>query len=999
MTDVGNFTIRVQGQGWSQVRNDIARVNGEINKMSNGQKAVQGLATRFVGLQALVTLAMRSFRELKQWVSESITEFRDFEVRMTEVSTILQSLSYEQLPALTAGVNNLSVKFGQSAKDLANGLYDILSAAVPTEDAMRLLNVATEASIAGLTTVSISVDVFTSILNSYGKEVSQAVDISDVLFQTVVRGKLRFEDLASAMGYITPIAANAGVAFEEVAAALATVTRQGLHVDMASRGLALLIQGIVDPTEAAANAAAKYGVEMSGLALRIKGLKGFMDSLSEAASEYGMGIIPQIVRNMRSLRVAMALAGEEGLAGFTEDIDLMATASGRADEALTKMMDTQQRQAQILATSMDLVERKIGEAWSGVDIWWQKSRLWWATLVSGGDATKALDSFDTHIRSIKRSMLELMMATDETKSKGTLSDILLGSDNVSKALSENLDVEGIRAYFSTLDKQAANSERINNLEKIKLALEIPDTSVKNTLNIVEAIQAMADRQTDPFHPFDTRKWALAAEEIEFLDSVFAEINPKLIGTVKTFGDLENITSEVKSTLGELSDEAMALDAAAEELRPSLDHLDEVFATLSQSIDNHKLNILELQNAIEDLKVEVEDTYTALSGQSFNGKLEYELAVKMDETKLDRFKEFSDMAKEYGTEYMDKYIEQYGALDNEIAGAISTIYQYNQAVEAQKKAEAELQKVLDENLLKMRQYELEKMKIQLAGMMRRRGNTRMEEKIMKKIDIETMKLRIENMQKEVEAEEDAKESEVEIMKDAYDQAEAILQEYIDKERHNLWLLKDIRDDEIEDLKEHIQSKREQLQLYTQWYNEELVALENEYDTYHELMQTLADDMPDIYAQLFDTTAIENSIAKMKEYYALLNNPPKSSGSGGGGGGSSSGSGGGVEVPSVAPGTPYSKPYDAIQKIQDDMRNRILGSYASGTDYVPQTGLYQLHRGEKVVPANENINSGNVTINITVNSSDKSDKDVARAIAMEVKKGLIDARTGKTRYGMR
>ena len=999
MTDVGNFTIRLQGQGWSQVRNDIARVNGEINKMSNGQKAVQGLATRFVGLQALVTLAMRSFRELKQWVSESITEFRDFEVRMTEVSTILQSLSYEQLPALTAGVNNLSVKFGQSAKDLANGLYDILSAAVPTEDAMRLLNVATEASIAGLTTVSISVDVFTSILNSYGKEVSQAVDISDVLFQTVVRGKLRFEDLASAMGYITPIAANAGVAFEEVAAALATVTRQGLHVDMASRGLALLIQGIVDPTEAAANAAAKYGVEMSGLALRIKGLKGFMDSLSEAASEYGMGIIPQIVRNMRSLRVAMALAGEEGLAGFTEDIDLMATASGRADEALTKMMDTQQRQAQILATSMDLVERKIGEAWSGVDIWWQKSRLWWATLVSGGDATKALDSFDTHIRSIKRSMLELMMATDETKSKGTLSDILLGSDNVSKALSENLDVEGIRAYFSTLDKQAANSERINNLEKIKLALEIPDTSVKNTLNIVEAIQAMADRQTDPFHPFDTRKWALAAEEIEFLDSVFAEINPKLIGTVKTFGDLENITSEVKSTLGELSDEAMALDAAAEELRPSLDYLDEVFATLSQSIDNHKLNILELQNAIEDLKVEVEDTYTALSGQSFNGKLEYELAVKMDETKLDRFKEFSDMAKEYGTEYMDKYIEQYGALDNEIAGAISTIYQYNQAVEAQKKAEAELQKVLDENLLKMRQYELEKMKIQLAGMMRRRGNTRMEEKIMKKIDIETMKLRIENMQKEVEAEEDAKESEVEIMKDAYDQAEAILQEYIDKERHNLWLLKDIRDDEIEDLKEHIQSKREQLQLYTQWYNEELVALENEYDTYHELMQTLADDMPDIYAQLFDTTAIENSIAKMKEYYALLNNPPKSSGSGGGGGGSSSGSGGGVEVPSVAPGTPYSKPYDAIQKIQDDMRNRILGSYASGTDYVPQTGLYQLHRGEKVVPANENINNGNVTINITVNSSDKSDKDVARVIAMEVKKGLIDARTGKTRYGMR
>ena len=32
--------------------------------------------------------------------------------------------------------------------------------------------------------------------------------------------------------------------------------------------------------------------------------------------------------------------------------------------------------------------------------------------------------------------------------------------------------------------------------------------------------------------------------------------------------------------------------------------------------------------------------------------------------------------------------------------------------------------------------------------------------------------------------------------------------------------------------------------------------------------------------------------------------------------------------------------------------VLGSYAQGTDYVPRTGLYGLHRGEAVVPASEN-----------------------------------------------
>lgn len=38
--------------------------------------------------------------------------------------------------------------------------------------------------------------------------------------------------------------------------------------------------------------------------------------------------------------------------------------------------------------------------------------------------------------------------------------------------------------------------------------------------------------------------------------------------------------------------------------------------------------------------------------------------------------------------------------------------------------------------------------------------------------------------------------------------------------------------------------------------------------------------------------------------------------------------------------------------------VQGSYASGTDYVPQTGLYQLHQGEAVVPAAQNPNNWGV-----------------------------------------
>ena len=39
--------------------------------------------------------------------------------------------------------------------------------------------------------------------------------------------------------------------------------------------------------------------------------------------------------------------------------------------------------------------------------------------------------------------------------------------------------------------------------------------------------------------------------------------------------------------------------------------------------------------------------------------------------------------------------------------------------------------------------------------------------------------------------------------------------------------------------------------------------------------------------------------------------------------------------------------------------VLGSYAKGTDYVPKTGLYELHQGEAVIPANINDVMGKVS----------------------------------------
>jgi hypothetical protein len=57
--------------------------------------------------------------------------------------------------------------------------------------------------------------------------------------------------------------------------------------------------------------------------------------------------------------------------------------------------------------------------------------------------------------------------------------------------------------------------------------------------------------------------------------------------------------------------------------------------------------------------------------------------------------------------------------------------------------------------------------------------------------------------------------------------------------------------------------------------------------------------------------------------------------------------------------------ALQSIANN--TATIGGYATGTDYVPQTGIYMLHQGEKVTPAGKSNGGGDVYFSLTINGS--------------------------------
>ncbi len=169
---------------------------------------------------------------------------------LAEVSTLLDG-SADAAEIFGDEVARLSIELAAQGGELevAKGLYQAISAGISdAAEATALMEVAMRAATAGVSDTLSAVDVLTSVVNAYGLEADDATRISDILFTTVKKGKTTFGELSQFVGRLTAISAQAGVSFEEVGAAIATITISGQKTDEAVTALRQTIIAFLKPT-------------------------------------------------------------------------------------------------------------------------------------------------------------------------------------------------------------------------------------------------------------------------------------------------------------------------------------------------------------------------------------------------------------------------------------------------------------------------------------------------------------------------------------------------------------------------------------------------------------------------------------------------------------------------------------------------------------------------------------------------------------------------------
>lgn len=151
----------------------------------------------------------------------------DFEDSMAKVSTIADATEVP-MDEMQKAILDLSNQTGISSEEIAQNVYDSISAGQKTGDAVNFVSNSTKLAKAGFADAGAALDVLTTIMNAYGLKASEVTNVSDMLIQTQNLGKTTVADLASSMGKVIPTANAYGVSLDELCAGYAIMTKNGV---------------------------------------------------------------------------------------------------------------------------------------------------------------------------------------------------------------------------------------------------------------------------------------------------------------------------------------------------------------------------------------------------------------------------------------------------------------------------------------------------------------------------------------------------------------------------------------------------------------------------------------------------------------------------------------------------------------------------------------------------------------------------------------------------
>ena len=602
----------------------------------------------------------------------SVAAAAQFEDGMAKIYTIAMD-STEPMEKMRTEIVQLSNDTGFALDDLAEATYQTVSASVEATKATDFMAHAVKLARAGFTTTTRAVDILTTVMNSYGKETYDVEYLTDLLLKTQNDGKVVIDQLASSIGVIIPLAANYHVGIEQIAAAYATMTKQGVPAERATT----FMRALFTELEKQGKGVSKVLKDETGksfaqlmdagwsLADVLELLYNKMDKNSESYQ--------QLFKNVRSGQAAASLAADDfGI--LNTELDRMQNVAGLTDRALEQMetpaLKAKRAVNQLKNSSVELGESMIQKFSpmfeKGIDV-----------------IRKATDAFNKLSDGSKDTIINMgglltvlpPLVTVGGKLLKYVGALMAGTASLTPIVA-GLTVAFVGAY--TAAKVQAQEEQA----LIEAQWGMSDATKQNITDL-EKLKTKHDELQTTLH----EEWINTVNNAGVAEQLALKYDSLIDSTGNVKAGMEQLA---ETLLGQIA-EALGMDV--QDVQALIDEHGLLHGAIMQTIEDYKQ-----EAAVAAFKRELEEaTYRQVEAERINAEVSAELAAQAD--KLTEANQRMRDAKQAITDAESKGLpvtqEMWDAYSKAADEASAATNAYRDMVNAQSESAAEAQKASED----------------------------------------------------------------------------------------------------------------------------------------------------------------------------------------------------------------------------------------------------------------------------------------------------------------
>lgn len=656
--------------------------------------------------------------KVAQGVKEIYTTTEEAYASIRKASTMFGDVQVDQ-EKLVQNLSKIAAETGSDIATLGDAAYQAMSAGIdPTEDMADVLSaVEKSAKLAagGFTDTETAMSASLSVLNAYKMSVNDLDKVQGILLQTQNKGVTTVGQLGSALSKVTPTAAAFGVEFEQVASAIALMTKQGTNTEVATTALSTVLSELgkdgttaSDNLEKAAQSAGKTTTSFSGLLKEGMNVSEILSLMSDYATKNGLSMV-DMFGSIEAGRAALQLAGDN-TEDFNDILKSMSDTTGLVQESFEKTVTPADRLASSFNNLVVAVGTKMKPVWD--DLLGSMADM----LTKLTNQNTAGDKMKTSFESLKTALDEYKKAEEQarietnalnnsilslaktnlnralyeasmsyTKSSKTISDYkdsIYRTDITIERAQKNLDYYASKTKYTTdeLQKMAAEERSLafqfENGEAFLASFNTQnDILTSNMTKRIELSAKLSEAEQTEADFVETLAMLYAedAESAEFLLSAYPELTAKVKERSKAYVEQKKAIDGIVDAGQQLAenDPAETVVSGNLDLQASLDKVMDKYEKLTKASDVLGDSYYSQEQYLKDL----ESLYAGALVEGIDASSD---AMKNLADEIERIKRIIEKADDATVDWKgtwDDFRKQgYASLLKDISSAFDEIFQ-------------------------------------------------------------------------------------------------------------------------------------------------------------------------------------------------------------------------------------------------------------------------------------------------------------------------------------